>query len=339
MSNRIKDRTQRVAMCATSAWDLEEIPLDDDDPNSLEFKILAFYAKHHVFKNPPAASSPRPPRTRSLSQRGLGSWPANDSWTQVSWAWRTSPSPEQATNLGKKKSSWRALFGVVEKEENEQSPPTARLEGQAIPELHGPSHSRARSLSNMGQHREREAEDPQVVSIANRVAEIVHSWPPADEVHGQAGSRKSKGSFVHPFIQRQGFQLPAPSAKKDGEEQIIAQIVELLKYSGDQLERELKKDKALMNSFQDQLCYPVFKIITDQFLRGVDTRGESEVRAQGFKAALAIDVTAKLTAIDNHPMNRVLGFGTKYLKDNFSPWVQQHGGWEKVLGISHEEVD
>ena len=82
-----------------------------------------------------------------------------------------------------------------------------------------------------------------------------------------------------------------------------------------------------MNSFQDQLCYPVFKIITDQFLRGVDTRGESEVRAQGFKAALAIDVTAKLTAIDNHPMNRVLGFGTKYLKDNFSPWVQQHGGW------------
>ncbi|XP_025786676.1 apoptosis facilitator Bcl-2-like protein 14 [Puma concolor] len=268
-------------MCATSAWDLEEIPLDDDDPNSLEFKILAFYAKHHVFKNPPAASSPRPPRTRSLSQRGLGSWPANDSWTQVSWAWRTSPSPEQATNLGKKKSSWRALFGVVEKEENEQSLPTARLEGQAIPELHGPSHSRARSLSNMGQHREHE----------------------------------------------------------DGEEQIIAQIVELLKYSGDQLERELKKDKALMNSFQDQLCYPVFKIITDQFLRGVDTRGESEVRAQGFKAALAIDVTAKLTAIDNHPMNRVLGFGTKYLKDNFSPWVQQHGGWEKVLGISHEEVD
>lgn len=82
-----------------------------------------------------------------------------------------------------------------------------------------------------------------------------------------------------------------------------------------------------MNSFQDQLSYPVFRTITDHFLRGVDTRGESEVRAQGFKAALAIDVTAKLTAIDNHPMNRVLGFGTKYLKDNFSPWVQQQGGW------------
>ena len=38
-------------------------------------------------------------------------------------------------------------------------------------------------------------------------------------------------------------------------------------------------------------------------------------------------VIAKLTTIDNHPMNRVLGFGTKYLKENFSPWIQQHGGW------------
>lgn len=90
---------------------------------------------------------------------------------------------------------------------------------------------------------------------------------------------------------------------------------------------QLKKDKVLMTCFQDGLSYPVFKTITDQFLRGVDTRGESEVKAQGFKAALAIDVIAKLTTVDNHPMNRVLGFGTKYLKENFSPWIQQHGGW------------
>lgn len=85
-----------------------------------------------------------------------------------------------------------------------------------------------------------------------------------------------------------------------------------------------------MGHFQDGLSYSVFKTITDQVLMGVDTRGESEVKAQGFKAALAIDVMAKLTAVDNHPMNRVLGFGTKYLKENFSPWIQQHGGWVSV---------
>ncbi|XP_025735756.1 apoptosis facilitator Bcl-2-like protein 14 [Callorhinus ursinus] len=328
-------------MCTTSSCDLEEIPLDDDDTSSIEFKILAFYAKHHVFKNSPAVFSPKLLRTRSWSQKGLRGWSANESRTQVSWPCRDSPSSEKPLNLAKKKSSWRTLFGVIEKEEDAPSSPVPVLQG-AIAYQAGPqSQQWSRSLTNVEQHAEREAVDPKVVSIAHRVAEIVYSWPPPEEFHDQGGSSKSKGNFVHHFPHRQGqcSQPRATSTKKDGEDQIIAKIVELLKYSGDHLERELKKDKTLMNSFQNQLSYPVFKTITDHFLRGVDTRGESEVTARGFKAALAIDATAKLTAIDNHPMNRVLGFGTKYLKDNFSPWVQQQGGWEKVFGIAHEEVD
>lgn len=89
-------------------------------------------------------------------------------------------------------------------------------------------------------------------------------------------------------------------------------------------------DMTLKRKFPQGLSYSDVKNITDQFLKGVDTRGESEVKAQGFKAALAIDAIAKLTAIDNHPMNKVLGFGAKYLKENFSPWIQQHGGWVSV---------
>eukprot|EP00069_Balaena_mysticetus_P011092 bmy_21069T0 len=325
-------------MCTTSACDLEEIPLDDDDPDSMEFKILEFYVKHHVFKNTSAVFSRKLPRTRSLSQKGPESWLANEG----PWTCRNSQSREKVINVAKKKSSWRTLFGVAEKEEGSQSsPPEFRLEGQSTvgPQRgpHGPQWPR--SLSNVEQHLEREAVDPKVVSIANRVAEIVYSWPPPEELHSPGGSFKSRRIVTHHGLQNQGFQPRAASGKRDGKDQIIARIVELLKYSGDQLERELKRDKALMNSFQDGLSYPVFKTITDQFLSAVDTRGESEVKAQGFKAALAIDVMAKLTGIDNHPMNRVLGFGTKYLKENFSPWIQQHGGWEKVLGISHEEVD
>ncbi|XP_059969087.1 apoptosis facilitator Bcl-2-like protein 14 isoform X2 [Mesoplodon densirostris] len=315
-------------MCTTSACDLEEVPLDDDDPDSMEFKILEFYVKHHVFKNTSAVLSRKLPRTRSLSQRG----PARKAWPQGPWTCRDSQSTEKAINLAKKKSSWRTLFGVAEKEDSQSSPPEFRSEGpQSGP--HGPQWPR--SLSNVEQRLEREAVDPKVVSIANRVAEIVYSWPPPEKIHSQGGSFKSRTTVARQGPQYQGFQPEAA----DGEDQIIARIVELLKYSGDQLERELKRDKALMNIFQDGLSYPVFKTITDQFLRGVDTRGESEVKAQGFKAALAIDATAKLTGIDSHPMNRVLGFGTKYLKENFSPWIQQHGGWEKVLVISHEEVD
>ncbi|XP_045684922.1 apoptosis facilitator Bcl-2-like protein 14 isoform X1 [Phyllostomus hastatus] len=332
------------AMCTPSLCNLEEIPLEEDDTKSMEFQILEHYAKHHVFKIMAAVSSPKPLRTRSLSQKVLGSWSANESWTQVSWPCRGSRSSEKPINLAKKKSSWRTLFEGTETGAGSQSSTTeTQAKSRRRVELQGSHHTqqRAKSSSNVEECIETEAVDPKVASIANRVAEIVYSWPPPEE-HTLGRSFKSKRSLEpQALLHSQGpsFQPRPASAKKDAEDQIIAKIVELLKYSGDQMEIELKKDKTLMNSFRDGLTYPVFKTITDQFLRGIDTRGESEVKAQGFKAALAIDVTAKLTAIDNHPMNKVLGFGTKYLKDHFSPWIQQHGGWEKVLGVSHEEVD
>ncbi|CAO2606947.1 Apoptosis facilitator Bcl-2-like protein 14 [Lemmus lemmus] len=320
-------------MCSSSVCDLEDIPLEDDDPNSIEFKILAFYARHHVFKSPSAVFSPKLSRTRSLSQKALGTW-STDSWTQVSAACRSSPSSEKYISFGKKKSSWKTFFRAAEKEEGPPSSPkevrTQGVQGPFTVERQSGFHSQhwARSLSSVEQRLESEAVDPKVACIANRVAEIVYSWPPPEDYHNQGGGSKFKESVP----ERLYFQFEGAQSRTyaDGEDQVINKIVELLKYSGDQLGREMKKDKALMSSFQDGLSYSVFKTITDLFLMDVDTRGESEVKAQGFKAALAIDAIAKLTAIDNHPMNRMLGFGTKYLKEYFSPWVHQNGGWVSV---------
>ncbi|KAG3292379.1 apoptosis facilitator Bcl-2-like protein 14 [Ictidomys tridecemlineatus] len=343
-------------MCSTSTCDLEDIPLDDDDPNSIEFKILAFYTKHHVLKSAPAVFSPKLPRTRSLSQKGLGSWAA-ESWTQMPWPCRQSSSSEKPIQLGKKKSSWKTLFGGTEKEESPQSSPQFCFQGpvEVAPQggIHGQQWSWSRS--SVERHLDNGDVDPKVASIANRVADIVHSWPPSERTRLRGGGLEFKDKIVRQghrtpkeslkFVSqgshtpKESLKVTGTSSKQDGEDQIISKIVELLKFSGDQLDRELKKDKTLPSNLQDIMSYSVFKTITDQFLGNVDTRGESEVKAQGFKAALAIDAIGKLTAIDNHPMNRVLGFGTKYLKENFSPWVQQHGGWEKILGISHEEVD
>lgn len=147
------------AMCTTSTCDLEEIPLDDDDSNSMEFKILEFYVTHHVFKNSSAVFSPKLLRTRSLSQKGPGSWPVKEAWTQGPWPCRSSQSSEKAINLAKKKSSWRTLFGVAEKEENSQSVPTGfRFEGPRRVETQSGSHSQQwpRSLSNVEQRLEHE---------------------------------------------------------------------------------------------------------------------------------------------------------------------------------------
>lgn len=111
-------------MCTPGVCDLEEIPLEEDDTNSIEFQILEHYAKHHVFKIMAAVSSPKLLRTRSLSQKVLGSWSSNESWTQVSWPCRTSRSSEKPINLAKKKSSWRTLFGGAETEAGSQSSTT-----------------------------------------------------------------------------------------------------------------------------------------------------------------------------------------------------------------------
>ncbi|KAM4820397.1 apoptosis facilitator Bcl-2-like protein 14 isoform 2-T2 [Thomomys bottae] len=321
-----------------STCDLEDVPLEDDDPDSLEFRILAFYARHHVFKGSPVFSA--------KPQRSLGPWSA-DSWTQVSGSWRHSEVGEKSLGFSKKP-SWRRLFGGgLGREDDPPSsppppppPPREALAQGCRAGAHGQPSSR--SLPSVEQRLQKgvSAVDPQVASIANRVAEIVSSWPPLEDQLRQLGGLKFKENVVTQGFCFQGIKAEgAVGPEKDGEDPVIARIVVLLKASGDQLERELKKDKALRSALQEALSYPVLKTITDQFLREVDTRGESEVKAQGFKAALAIDAMAKLTAIDNHPMNRVLGFGAKYLKDHFSPWVQQHGGWEKILGIAHEEVD
>ncbi|XP_066109295.1 apoptosis facilitator Bcl-2-like protein 14 isoform X3 [Saccopteryx bilineata] len=279
-------------MNTTSANNLEEIPLDDYGPNSIEFKILEFYAKHHAFKNESAVFSPKLLRTRSLSQR-QGSWTSTESWTMALWSCRNAQSKEKPTNLAKKMSSWRNLFGAADKEEESQSSATeipakdpGRVERQGLHTLQW-----SRSLSTTQQPLEIE---------------------------------ETTGIF--------------PTDKEDQANQSIAKIVELLKYSGDQMKREMKEDKALLATLQALLNYSLFKTITDQFLRGIDTRGESEVKVGGFKAALVIDVTAKLTIIDKPFVNKVLGYGTKYLKENFSPGIQRHGGWEKVLGIPQEEA-
>ena len=100
-------------MCTASPCDLEEIPLDDEDSDSLEFKILEFYVKHHVFQNTSAILSPKHLRTRSLSQKGPERWPVSEAWTQGPWPCRHSQSSEKAINLTKKKSSWSVRCTVL----------------------------------------------------------------------------------------------------------------------------------------------------------------------------------------------------------------------------------
>ncbi|OXB80248.1 UNVERIFIED_CONTAM: hypothetical protein H355_009968, partial [Colinus virginianus] len=129
---------------------------------------------------------------------------------------------------------------------------------------------------------------------------------------------------------------------KSGEENTIQTIVALLRSSGDQLEEKFKKDGSFYQHFQDMLSYAFFERLTDSFLENVsaDSTNETEDQLQCSKIAFALEVATRLTAVDNHPMNLVMGFGLKYLQEHFSPWIRDHGGWDKALSsLDQEEVE
>lgn len=81
------------------------------------------------------------------------------------------------------------------------------------------------------------------------------------------------------------------------------------------------------------LSYAFFERLTDSFLENVsaDSTNETEDQLQCTKVAFALEVATRLTAVDNHPMNLVMGFGLKYLQEHFSPWIRDRGGWVRVL--------
>ncbi|XP_048862696.1 apoptosis facilitator Bcl-2-like protein 14 isoform X2 [Brienomyrus brachyistius] len=118
------------------------------------------------------------------------------------------------------------------------------------------------------------------------------------------------------------------------EEDVIQEIVELLKESGDKLNEEVK-NKNLAQRMQDIFDYDFFKKVTDTFLQHMGSYGNPT--AKKAEIALAVEVTSRMTAMGNHPMNRVLGFGVKYLQENHSAWIQQHGGWDNAFDSNKDD--
>ncbi|KAM9467415.1 uncharacterized protein Hap1MRO34_014192 isoform 2-T2 [Clarias gariepinus] len=127
----------------------------------------------------------------------------------------------------------------------------------------------------------------------------------------------------------------------DGDD-VVERIVELLREHGDKLNEEIENNHVLKKQLQDCLSYSFFTRLTQSFMKRLSPEelpaAESSKQAE---IALTCELTSRLNAMDCLPMNRVLGFGAKYLHDYLSPWVIQQGGYEKVFGSdsdAEEEV-
>ncbi|XP_015265003.1 PREDICTED: apoptosis facilitator Bcl-2-like protein 14 [Gekko japonicus] len=323
---------------------MEEIPLEDEDRTSIEYRVLMAYAQRRLS----ASKYSQLLEGGAKGQEGPGATPAEQGKAaQEKPPEDLKPTAKRKSQKKKKKrerSSWkRLLVPSCLRGQTRGSSRKSEVNGK-LPEYQGGARIKPTSFSTEAQ------EDSDIARVADKLAELVDNSRSRSKTEGRGlvrtlsleedGGGASKIVLEGPS--RVVPQGPSEDDGKDNEEKIIDTIIALLRKTGDDLEKKMQKDERFRLSFWDLMSYSFFRRITDQFLEvvPVDPMGDSETHVQSTKVAYVMEVTTRLTAVDNHPMNLVLGFGTKYLKENFRPWVCSQGGWEKALGLlDQEEVE
>ncbi|XP_069618961.1 apoptosis facilitator Bcl-2-like protein 14 [Ranitomeya imitator] len=117
----------------------------------------------------------------------------------------------------------------------------------------------------------------------------------------------------------------------DGEENLIADIVAFLRAEGDRINAEIIQEQKLLQRLRNFWSYDFFQRLTETYVGQMVPASEAEDVPQSSKIALCVHATTKLTAIGSHPMNKMFGFGARYLKENYSQWIKDHGGWERAM--------
>ncbi|KAM6333375.1 uncharacterized protein FN964_014294 isoform 1-T3 [Alca torda] len=110
---------------------------------------------------------------------------------------------------------------------------------------------------------------------------------------------------------------PQPSGA-DGVDEAIRRIVALLQSAGDELDRQVREDARLRMFFRD-MSYSSFKNLADAYVRKEMTASRPDVNPQEIQFAFTVHLTAKVAGICNQAVNRIMGFGTRYLEDSFAP--------------------
>ncbi|KFZ56777.1 Apoptosis facilitator Bcl-2-like 14 [Podiceps cristatus] len=294
---------------------MEEIPLEDDERDSIEYKILMAYAQ------------------RRLSASKYGKLLKKEANVQKSSSFirRKVKTDHQRDKDGP---SRRIVFqgGTMQQQSKTQSKPK-HMPGYCLPFFCGRAEREKTTTLSLSQHHTAHLFDSEEQSEVFQEGNSQHQINVSFKIM----------TYHAPFQEQDNSGAADGSeGKEHDEERIIQTIVSLLRQSGDRLEEKIKKDKSLYQHFTDMLSYDFFKRITDLFLEDVsaDSTSEPGGQVQRMKVAFTMEVATRLTAVDNHPMNLVLGFGIKYLREHFRPWIQDQGGWEKALtSLDQEEVE
>ncbi|NWX88766.1 B2L14 protein, partial [Nothoprocta ornata] len=310
-----------TVMSSSNDANMEEISLEDDERDSIEYRILMAYAQRRLSANKYGKflkKEANVQKSLSLIRREVETeyQDNKDGPSQIKILHAESlKQPSQKKRIQTSLSKYSSSFG---REKHGKSPkplvsqmmlsPQNSTESFYLPQI------QLQGLS----------EKTNVDHIADRLAKLVTSR-----------SQPSPSDVSLKWVYKQGPQRQGRNAtdgskdEENDEDNIIHTIVALLAQSGDQLEEKIKKDKSFYQYLINRLSYTFFERLIDLTLTAVsaDSTSETEGQAQCTKAAFALEVATRLTAVDSHPMNMVLGFGVKYLREHFTPWIRHQGGW------------
>nr|XP_009677016.1 PREDICTED: apoptosis facilitator Bcl-2-like protein 14 [Struthio camelus australis] len=326
-------------MSSPNDANMEEIPLEDDERDSIEYKILMAYAQRRLsvseygklMKKEANVQKPSSLNGRAVKFEYQSPNEAGPSQTEVSQGAMLECLSQMQTR--RKYLSKYCLPSSFSREKHEKIPKPSFLQKPFLAQS-STRHFYLPVVQYQGPSKVKH-ETANVDHIADRLAKLVTSRPqpsPSDV--------SFKMLPCGPDLKLQGRGATGGSeSEENDEEKIIQTIVALLRQSGDQLEEKIKKDKTFYQHFIDMLSYTFFKRVTDLILEDVsaDSTSKTEGQIQCTKVAFTLEVATRLTAVDNHPMNMVLGFGIKYLREHFTPWIQNQGGWEKALTLLDQE--
>ncbi|XP_062365483.1 apoptosis facilitator Bcl-2-like protein 14 isoform X2 [Cinclus cinclus] len=105
----------------------------------------------------------------------------------------------------------------------------------------------------------------------------------------------------------------------DGVDEAIKRIVALLRSAGDELDRQVREDARLQLFFRD-MSYSSFKSLADAYIQKELTASRPNASPQEIQFAYTVHLTATVAGICSQAVNRIMGFGTRYLDDSFAPY-------------------
>ncbi|NXQ83424.1 B2L14 protein, partial [Nyctibius grandis] len=306
---------------------MEEIPLEEDERDSIEYKILMAYARRRL----PVSKYVKILKDETDVQKSLSLTRAevkidhqrDEDGPSQQLVYQSGMIQQQGKKQPKRKYLPRYCLPFLRSRAEQEEPP-ALLGCPDCMAHFSISEAQFQGIQE-GSSQHQTSETADVSYIADKLAKLVTS-----RSQKSPSDVSFRARFEAPFWEQDNSDATHETeGKEHDEEKIIQTIVSLLRESGDRLGEKIKKDRVFSEHFKGMLSYTFFKRITDLFLEDVseDSTSEPGGQVQCTKVALTMEVATRLTAVDNHPMNLVLGFGLKYLRENFKPWIQDQGGW------------